>query len=166
LLTGLLLLAATSCKKTNVIPATENRLSTADAQNAAIVVHNTQRINDESYNWNPCTEELIHFTGEALATSNFIINGNKISGEIHYNPQGEKGEGLSSGIRYQGVGSTNESFSGSLTNGSYAYNATVRITFVAPGKGNNFVWTAVYHNTFNANGDFIVERSDFSLECQ
>src|SRR4051812_27556208 len=105
LLPALLLIAATSCKKTELTP-NQKSLSSSGSDNAASVIHSSQKIDDESYNWDPCTNELIHFTGYAQVVFDYTTNGNKLHGVFHYNPKGEKGEGLSSGIHYQGVGAT------------------------------------------------------------
>jgi hypothetical protein len=172
---GLFLFAAVSCKKAELAPASEERLvSTAAAnalsgtaaQNAATTFHSTVQINDESENWSPCTGEWIHFTGEALLNVHFTFNNNKIHGEYHYNPQGEKGVGLSSGLQYQGVGVINRTFSISQINGVYTYNQRIRIALVAPGSGNNLVWSADLHVTINANGELTAFRDNETLECQ
>jgi hypothetical protein len=165
LLMSFLLFTITSCKKTDVAPAAKNAVSTANAQAASSVYHNTQKVNDESYNWNPCTQEWVHFTGYALVNTDVVINGNNVSADLHFNEQGEKGVGLSSGIQYQGVGGQNISFSGSFTNGFYNYTSVGRITMVAPG-GNNLVQSLKQHVTVNANGELTVFRDDYSLSCQ
>ena len=155
-----------SCKKDSFTTEQQTRSIAATPNSAAYVYQSTERINDESYNWNPCTQEYIHFTGEALITTHYVINGNNISGEYHYNAQGEKGEGLNSGIQYQGVGSTNQQFTDSFTNGLYVVTYKSRITMVAPGKENNFVYGFDLHITINASGSISVYREGGLFICQ
>jgi hypothetical protein len=166
LLPALLLVAATSCKKIELAPSSQTSQSTSTSQSAAALFHVSLKVDDESYNWDDCTNEWIHFTGYAQRVFDFTITGNKINGHSHYNPEGEKGEGLSSGIQYQGVGASNNSFSGSLINGSYTSSFTELISMVAPGRGNNLVWNFTSHITFNANGDVTVVRDNFKILCR
>jgi len=157
-----------ACKKESLTTGTQARSIDSVPNSAAYVYRSTESVNDESYNWNPCTGEWIHFTGEALITTRYVINGNNINGEYHYNPQGEKGEGLNSGTQYQGTGSINEIFKGSFTNGLYVYTHQSRFNLVSPGKASNFVYTYNFdlHLTINANGSISVEKSGGLFACQ
>jgi hypothetical protein len=172
ILASILTLAFASCKKDEVAQSnnenSSHALSTASANapEAASVYHATYQINDESYNWNPCTNEWVHFTGDAQIVFDYVINNNMVSGVYHYNPQGEKGEGLSSGIIYQGTGSFTQSFSASLINGSSTYNEAIKIPLIAPGRGNNLVWTIIFHVIINSNGELEVQKLNDSLTCQ
>jgi hypothetical protein len=159
-----LLICAASCKKAEVTPS--NNLSSSATQNAAVVIHSSQKVDDASDNWDPCTNEWIHFTGYAQITTSFTINDNRVTGVFHYNAEGEKGVGLSSGTQYRGVGGYTSSFSGSLVNGSYTQSFTSRITMVALGKGNNFVQGAIQKFTINAKGEITVAKAEFTITCQ
>lgn len=157
-----------ACKKESLTFGAQKESQNTTQNAAAYVYQSIEKVNDESYNWNPCGEEYVHFTGEALITTHYVINGNKINGEYHYNPQGEKGEGLNSGTVYQGVGSINETFSGSFTNGMYVYTYKSRLALVTPGQANNFVYSYGFdlHITINANGTITVEKSNGIFACQ
>jgi hypothetical protein len=81
----------------------------------------------------------------------------------HFQPQGIRGVGETSGDTYHATGVTQDQF-----------NATVGVeeTFVnnfriiGQGPGNNFLVHEVFHITFNANGSITAFVDKFSVDCR
>ena len=94
------------------------------------------------------------------------VNGNKVSGKFHFQPQGSTLVGETTGDVYRATGVTQGSFNGSLTNGHYTETFVNNFRMIGPGPGNNLLIHETFHITINANGDVTVERESLSDECK
>jgi hypothetical protein len=114
---------------------------------------------------NPCTGELVQFTGElhVLLHSTVDANGG-LHVQEHFQPQGALGTGLVSGEQYRGVGVTrNEAYipPGGLRETTFID----RFYFVSPGPSDNMLATTTIHVTFNANGEPTAELFRLDIKC-
>ena len=115
----------------------------------------------------PCADggsgELVFLEGEIHVL--IAVTENSAGGfhvEMHRQPQGVKGIGLTTGVAYQANGVTRETFN---------VNAGVEDTFVnnfriiGQGPGNNFMVHENFHITVNANGEVEAFVDNFSVDC-
>jgi hypothetical protein len=114
---------------------------------------------------NPCNDDIIALTGDVHILVSFTINGNRISGMTHIQPQGVSGTDQTTGAEYQGTGVTQDEFSGSLTNGQYEETFINRFDFLGQGSAPNFREHETAHVTFNANGTVTANFDNFSISC-
>lgn len=94
------------------------------------------------------------------------VNGNNVSGGVHFQPQGSNLVGSVTGDVYQATGVTQDYFKGSLQNGQYRETFVNNFRIIGPGPGNNFLAHEVFHITVSANGDTTVTFDKFSVDCK
>ncbi len=82
----------------------------------------------------------------------------------HWSPRHVRGEGVTTGIKYKGVGATNYAFNGREP---YPYTETYVNSFrlIAPGPGNDFHTHVVTHTTVNADGEVTAEIDEERITC-
>jgi hypothetical protein len=85
--------------------------------------------------------------------------------EVHANPQGVSGVGLTSGDTYRGTGVTQESLHGAA---GQALTQTLVINFRLIGQGSaaNFMIHQVAHLTINANGELTAQVGSTEVDCR
>lgn len=81
----------------------------------------------------------------------------------HNNPQGVRGIGLTTGVKYQGTGVTRFH-----DNGKVGFESTFVNNFriIGQGPGNNFMVHENFHFTVNANGTVTAEHDNFKVTCK
>ena len=94
------------------------------------------------------------------------INGNRVSGKYHFQPQGGTLTGQTTGAAYQGTGVTQGTFSGSFINGQYQQTDVNNFRIIGQGPGNNFLQHDLAHITITANGDVSVTFTNDSISCK
>lgn len=118
----------------------------------------------------PCANggagEIVSLSGPLHTLISFTVNGNRVSGKTHFQPQGLSGTGLSTGDSYRGVGVTQSQFSGSLENGQYTQTSINNFRIIGQGPGNNFTVHENFHFTVNANGELTSYHDNFSADCK
>ena len=110
--------------------------------------------------------ETVDLSGSLHTLITETINGNKISGKMHFQPQGVSGTGETTGANYHATGVTQTQFSASLQNGQATVTFINRFDIVGQGPGNNFSVHETAHTTFNANGTVTVTFDNFSITCK
>jgi hypothetical protein len=110
--------------------------------------------------------EIVDLSGNLHTLITETINGNNVSGVMHFNPQGVSGTGETTGLKYQGTGVTQTSFKESLQNGQATMTFVNRFDIIGQGPGNNFTIKETAHITFNADGTVTVNFDNFSIECK
>lgn len=110
--------------------------------------------------------ELVDLSGPLHTLVSATVNNNKASGYFHFQPQGITGTGETTGLKYQAVGLTQQSFSGSLQNGQLALTFVNNFYIIGQGPGNNFQVHETLHITINADGSVTVSHDNFSATCQ
>ena len=138
------------------------------AAQAAVV---TNEIITESFSVSvPCANGGVGETISGDVQLHFLmtstVNGNKVAGKFHFQPQGSTLVGETTGDVYRATGVTQGTFSGSLKNGQYTETFVNNFRMIGPGPGNNILVHETFHITINANGDVTVERESISDECR
>jgi hypothetical protein len=118
----------------------------------------------------PCADsgvgETVDLSGPLHTLISFTINGNNVSGIMHFQPQGISGTGETTGDKYQATGVTQESFKNSLQNGQANDTFVNNFRIIGLGPGNNFLVHETLHFTINANGTTTVFHDNFSVDCK
>jgi hypothetical protein len=149
-------LIITSCKKeVTVAPASPN-LQAGKSQARATSVTTNEKIKLNLVVWVPCANggagENISLSGYLHSLSSTTINGKKVRGKYHFQPQGIVGVGSITGDKYQAAGVTEGQFNGSLVNDQYQESFVNNFNIIGQGTGNNFMLHENFHITVNANG--------------
>ncbi len=114
--------------------------------------------------WNPCAEEWIQLSGRLHTV--FHVSYDALGGyhaQAHFQPQGVRGYGEESGIKYQGNGVTLESFNSKVGMQETFVNS---FRLIGRGKGNNLLIQQTFHVAVNANGKVTALVDNSSIECR
>ena len=109
--------------------------------------------------------ELVDLSGLLHALILFTINGNNVSGYFHFQPQGIRGTGETTGDKYQGTGVTEfkNTFGEPFPVTSTFVN---NFSMIGQGPGNNFRVHETVHLTINANGEPTASIDNFRTTCK
>ena len=136
--------------------------------NAAVVVNDKSEIFLSIFV--PCAAggagEIIDVIGPLHTLVSFTINGNNVSGYVHFQPQGISGTGETTGAKYNGTGVTQQSFKSSLQTGQANFTFVNNFRLIGQGSGNNYLLHENTHVTINANGTLTVVHDNFSVNCK
>ena len=110
--------------------------------------------------------EVVDLSGPLHTLMSSTINGNKVSGYYHFQPQGITGTGETSGSKYEATGITEQSFKSSLQNGQANLTFVKNFRIISQGPDNNFLVHETLHITINANGVETVFHDNFSIDCK
>jgi hypothetical protein len=113
-----------------------------------------------------CTGELVHITGQGHYETHGSINKNRILTQSHFNVQGLKGIGLSSGTKYIGTETSNLVQNNALLGGSGTFTEVHSFKMVSAGSKNNLFLKSIVHLTFLPNGTVSAFKGDFRSGCQ
>jgi hypothetical protein len=102
---------------------------------------------------NPCTNENIDFSGTILVVLD-TTQDNRPALDGHSVNIAVKGVGQTTGTQYVWV-FTNTVTDTTSDTGAAAETTTTYERIVAPGPGNDLLFTIVFHETINANGDVV-----------
>ena len=118
----------------------------------------------------PCANggagELVLIEGNLHILTTFTINGNNVSGKVHFQPQGAKGTGLTTGDTYNATGVTQENFKQSLQNGQFTDTFINNFKIIGQGPDNNLLIHQTVHITINANGEVTSQVDNTTVECR
>jgi hypothetical protein len=135
---------------------------------AAVTTNDTQTIPFSAFV--PCANggagESVDGTIELHTLVTSTVNGNNVSGKVHFQPQGGDLVGSVTGDKYQPTGVTQEHFKGSLQNGQFNDTYVNNFRIIGQRPGNNFLVHEVFHITINANGDVTVIHDKLSVDCK
>jgi hypothetical protein len=109
--------------------------------------------------------ELVLVEGDLHVVTHVTINGNNVSTKSHFQPQGAKGTGLTTGDTYNAVGVTQDQSKGSLNNGQLETTQINNFRLIGPGPDNNLQVHQNVHTTVNANGDVTSTVDNTSVDC-
>jgi hypothetical protein len=115
----------------------------------------------------PCANggagEVVALTGELHDMFNVTVDSNGLRLDVHDNPQGVSGRGLTTGDKYQATGVTrlNLNFAGAI---ELTFVNNFRI--IGQGPGNNFLVHDNLHLTVNDAGDVTAFHDNFRTECR
>lgn len=109
--------------------------------------------------------ESVFVSGNLHVVSHLTINQNRMVVMTHFQPQGETGLGLITGDVYHRTGVIQFIDTIPVSNGAQTFTSINNFGLISPGSGSHF---RVHHNihvTINANGEFIVEVNNFTVDC-
>lgn len=136
--------------------------------NAAVEVNDQTEISFQVFI--PCADggagEVVDLNGPLHTLISFTIDGNNVSGYMHFQPQGISGTGETTGTKYQATGITKESFKSSLQNGQANLTFVNNFRIIGQGPGNNFLMHETMHVTINVDGTGTVIHDNFSFDCK
>ena len=112
-----------------------------------------------------CTEPVA-FTGTILLQSTGVMTASGgFNIELHSNPQGVVGVGLTSGITYRGTGASQIVFA-TPSSGTFVQTVVNNINFIAPGAtANSLLVHATFHVTVNPDGTVTAFTDTVSITC-
>lgn len=111
--------------------------------------------------------EFVSLSGTLHVVTRITIDANGgFHGTAHFNPQGVKGVGLTSGDTYQGNGVTKTTTN--IAGAGFPFTETFVNNFriIGPGPDNNLLVHQTIHLTINANGDVTADVFVDSAECR
>jgi hypothetical protein len=110
--------------------------------------------------------EDVTLNGNLHALISTTVNGNHISFNMHFQPQGITGVGSVTGDKYQGTGITRFSFEEDAVAFPIILTMVNNFKIIGQGSGNNFLVHQNFHLTVNANGTVTASVDNFSVECK
>ncbi len=110
--------------------------------------------------------EFVQLQGPLHTLITATVNGNNVSGKLHFQPQGVSGVGQTTGLKYQATGETQQSFTQSLQNGKATFSYVNNFRIIGQGPGNNYLVHENLHVTVNADGTITATHDNFSAECK
>jgi hypothetical protein len=135
---------------------------------AAVTTNDTQTIPFVVFI--PCANggagEVVSGTIQLHTLITSTVNGNKVSGKTHFQPQGGSLVGETTGDAYRPTGVTQDTFNGSLQNGLFTQTFINNFRIIGQGPGNNFLVHESFHLTINANGVTTVTHDNVSEDCK
>ena len=156
-------LSSLGCQDDVTGPASRNSASFAAASSTQIVVNPISITK-----FVPCANgglgEDVSLSGDIHSVFHVTLDGR---GGAHvvviHNPQGVSGVGLTTGARYQGVGTHQDVF-----NATVGVEETTVTTsqIIGQGPGNNLLMHEVVHTTVLASGAVTSFHDNVSIECQ
>jgi hypothetical protein len=125
-----------------------------------------KKIQYENIGWvNPCTNELVDFTGTMQALVDIKINKNRCHIICHSNLMGVSGVGRTSGEKYQITETNQENQSVDTTKGFPVEITTMHnLHVLAMGSGSHFILHESRHFIVNADGEIIVDINEFPAD--
>ncbi|WBY01184.1 hypothetical protein PE066_17220 [Ramlibacter tataouinensis] len=118
----------------------------------------------------PCANggagEVVNLSGPLHVLTSFTINGNRIRGMNHYQPQGIAGIGQSTGDTYRAVGNTSDYFNAASENGRFSLTFLNNFRIIGLGPGNNFQLHENVHLVVAESGELTSFHDNFRVECK
>ena len=118
----------------------------------------------------PCaaseTVEMVDVSGPLHTLVSATVNGNGISGSIHFQPQSISGTGESTGNKYHATDVPRQNFKNSFQNGHAGLTFVNNFRIIGQGPGNNYLVHENLHIVFNANGTVTVFHDNCSTDCK
>ena len=109
--------------------------------------------------------EVVDLTGDLHVLTTLSINGTMASGMEHFQPQGVRGVGETTGDVFQGTGVTREHFSLNLVDGRGETSFVDSFNIIGHGGSVNYRVRQVSHVTVSADGTVTVTHDQFSVDC-
>lgn len=107
--------------------------------------------------------ELVLVEGTLHVLITETSNANHLSFKVHFQPQGARGTGLTTGDTYHATGVTQEHVSlGPGVTDTFVNNFRI----IGQGPDNNLLVHQVFHLTINANGELTADVIHQSVECR
>jgi len=108
--------------------------------------------------------EYVFFSGTLHGVSVTTIDDTgSFHTQLHFQPQGIRGEGLTTGANYQWTGATQASFNGQI---GYENTFINNYRVIGEGPNNNFLIHQTFHATVQPDGEVTTFVDDYSVECK
>ncbi len=108
--------------------------------------------------------EIVDFSGTLHVLLHVTVNGTKVTIKQHFQPQGVKGIGETTGDVYNATGVTQDvSRSGTV---GFTETFVNNFKLIGPGPGNNLLVHENLHITVNANGTLTVLKDHVTVTCK
>ena len=114
---------------------------------------------------NPCTNQLIHFTGETHDTFITTVNGNEVHVGITFNPQDVSGVDAQ-GNHYHLTGVKNNELHFAQSNSDYESTFVDIFHVVSDGSSPNYLIHNTFHITVTPDGTITAYHDNFFTTCQ
>jgi hypothetical protein len=141
--------------------------STATAQ--AEVVQNTSE-SIQAVVWVPCANggvgEFVDLSGTLHVLRKLTEGSDSVSATEHFQPQGVRGVGESTGAVYEGTGVTRTGFTFSLHDGSGEQSYDNTFQLIGHGTAANFRVRQHRHLKLDANGQVTVNVDTTTVDCR
>jgi hypothetical protein len=115
----------------------------------------------------PCANggagELVLIEGRLHILITETVNDNHASLKLHFQPQGAKGTGLTTGDSYNATGVTQEHI---VIGPTFTDTFVNNFRIIGQGNDNNLLVHQTVHVTFNANGELTALVENTSVECR
>ena len=141
--------------------------STATAQ-AEVVQNTTESI--QTAVWVPCANggagEFVDLSGALHVLTKLTTSADSVFGTEHFQPEGVRGVGESTGAVYQGTGVTRTGFTFSLHDGSGGQSYDNSFQLIGHGTAANFRVHEHRRLTMDATGQVTVNVDKVSVDCR
>ncbi len=158
-----------SCKKEMHTASTSSQSKFSKANKATTYSSNEKQPLDAIL-FIPCanggTGENVHLTGTIHILIHTTLNGNNFTTKYHFQPQGIKGIGETTGNKYVGSGVTQEEIKGSLNNGKYIDTYINNFKLIGKGTAENYRVHDNMHVTINSNAETTASVDNFVSDCE
>jgi hypothetical protein len=156
LLCGLILLSVVGTVHTTSTHAAATTVTTSTDSPISLVVPCAMQGAGEAVTLSGSLHDLFHVTFDGAGGLHL---------DVHENPQGVSGVGLTSGVKYQGTGGTR--FDANGTAGSTLVVTVVNnLRVIGQGPGNNLLVHENLHVTVNPDGTVTSSHDNVSTTCQ
>lgn len=139
----------------------------AGAARAETVTNDTTTINYAGFV--PCANggagEILIGTIDVHNLVTSTVNGNTVSSQFHFQPQGGSLVGVLTGDTYRLTGSSHGSSRESLDTDHYVLTYVNNYNLIGPGPGNNLRVHEIAHVNIDRNEDVTVDHDSFTIDC-
>ncbi len=143
-------------------------LTVAPASAQATTYTDNTQISIDIVAFVPCAAdgdgEYVFFSGILNRVSvTTIDNTGSFHTQLDFQPQGIRGEGLTTGASYQWTGATQASFNGQV---GYENTFINNYRLIGEGTNNNLLIHQTFHATVQPDGEVTIVVDDYSVECK
>ena len=143
-------------------------LSVAPASAQATTTTNNFQTSIDIVAFVPCAAggegESVFFSGTQHGVSVTTIDDTgAFHTELHFQPQGIGGDGLTTGTHYQWTGATQASFNGQV---GYENTFINNYRLIGVGPANNLLIQQTFHATVQPDGEVTIVVDNYSVECK
>ena len=143
-------------------------LTVAPASARATTITDNVQISIDIVAFVPCVAggdgEYVFFSGTLHGVSVTTIDDTGVfHTQLHFQPQGISGDGLTTGANYQWTGATQASFNGQV---GYENTFINNYRVIGEGPNNNLLIHQTFHATAQPDGEVTIVVDDYSVECK
>ena len=142
-------------------------LNAVPARAQATTVTNTIQMQIDLATFVPCAAggagEVVFLSGTELGVFVTVVDDSgAFHTEAHFQPQGIRGQGLTTGDKYQWTGATQASFNGAV---GFENTFINNYKIIGPGPGNNLSIHQTFHATVQPDGEVTAYVDHYTVTC-